>query len=232
KRRRTEINTERTKTEVEVTYKRFLTETRIWKSMQHTDFTREVRVFMWKMMHDAFMVGDKWEHEHNRDDGKAKGQCKLCNVTESMEHILCDCNAPERSEIWALAEKLWSTKKQKWPKPAFGNILGCALAKFKDTQGKHGPYNARLYRIIVSESAYLIWKFRNERDIQNVSAPPIEIHNRWEQAINNRLEFDCRSTNPKYGKKASPRSKIIRTWEGTLKDEMYLPPDWTNKSGF
>ncbi|KAJ7820510.1 hypothetical protein B0H14DRAFT_2371987, partial [Mycena olivaceomarginata] len=105
------------------------------------------------------------------------------------------------------------------------------LAKFKDTQGKHGPYDARLYRIIVSESAYLIWKFRNERDIQNESAPPIEIHNRWEQAINNRLEFDCRSTNPKYGKKASPRSKIIRTWEGTLKDEMYLPPDWTNKIG-
>jgi hypothetical protein len=54
KRRRAEINVERAKAELEATYGRIPTEARLWKSLQHDDFSREIRVFMWKLMYDAF----------------------------------------------------------------------------------------------------------------------------------------------------------------------------------
>ncbi|KAJ7662713.1 hypothetical protein DFH06DRAFT_1268724 [Mycena polygramma] len=224
-RRRTEINIDRTKAEIEATFGRVPTEARIWKSLQHRDFSREVRQFMWKMMHDAFMVGNKWERGNKPEFHARK--------IESMEHILCECSSPGQAEIWALAENLWAGKNMTWIKPTYGNILGCGLAEFKNTKGSVDSGAARLFRIIVSESAYLIWKLRNERVIQKQNEPitPTEIHNRWVQCINDRLEQDCRMTNPKYKKKAILYSKVIRTWTGTLKDESYLQPDWPKQHG-
>ncbi|KAJ7628043.1 hypothetical protein DFH06DRAFT_1006518 [Mycena polygramma] len=231
-RRRTEINIDRTKAEIEATFGRVPTEARIWKSLQHRDFSREVRQFMWKMMHDAFMVGNKWERG-NKPEFHARSECLYCKEIESMEHILCECSSPGQAEIWALAENLWAGKNMTWIKPTYGNILGCGLAEFKNTKGSVDSGAARLFRIIVSESAYLIWKLRNERVIQKQNEPitPTEIHNRWVQCINDRLEQDCRMTNPKYKKKAILYSKVIRTWTGTLKDESYLQPDWPKQHG-
>ncbi|KAJ7616193.1 hypothetical protein DFH06DRAFT_1013144 [Mycena polygramma] len=231
-RRRTEINIDRTKAEMEATFDRIPTEARIWKSLQHRDFSREVRQFMWKTMHDAFMVGNKWDRG-KKPEFQERSECIHCKEIESMEHIICECSSPGQAEIWALAEKLWSGKGLKWIKPTYGNILGCGLAEFKNTNGSINSSAARLFRIIVSESAYLIWKLRNERVIQNQNEPitTTEIHNRWVQCINDRLDQDCRMTNPKYKKKAIPYSKVIRTWTGTLKDESYLQPDWPKQHG-
>ncbi|KAJ6586233.1 hypothetical protein B0H10DRAFT_1961825 [Mycena sp. CBHHK59/15] len=76
-----------------------------------------------------------------------------------------------------------------------------------------------LFRIIVSESAHLIWKLRNERVIQEKNpASKQEIQNKWCKAINNRLAIDCMLTNEaKHGK--------------VLKDEDTLPAEWRQKTG-
>ncbi|KAJ7429687.1 hypothetical protein B0H11DRAFT_2401804 [Mycena galericulata] len=114
KRRRTEINIFRfrfsTKAEMEATYNRIPTEAHLWKSMQHPDFSHEVRVFMSKTMHDAFMVGDKWSRENNPDDLQGRSEWQKCQETE---YILCDCAEAGQADIWALTEKLWSRKKTK-----------------------------------------------------------------------------------------------------------------------
>ena len=77
-----------------------------------------------------------------------------------------------------------------------------------------------LFRIVVSESAHLIWKLRNERVIQGKdAASEREIQNKWCKAINNRLNLDCILTNMRYGKKAIKKSLVKHTWRKVLKDE-------------
>ena len=90
-----------------------------------------------------------------------------------------------------------------------------------------------LFRILISESAHLIWRIRNERVIQGKpEASPQEVHFRWLKAINNRLKIDCVLTNGvKYGKKAIDKSLVLRTWKKTLKNEEILPKDWTRETG-
>jgi ribonuclease HI len=75
--------------------------------------------------------------------------------------------------------------------------MACGLIK----RGDKGT--TRLFRIIVSESAHLIWRLRNERVIQEKNPASVqEIQNRWRKAINNRLALDCMLTNvAKYAKK-------------------------------
>ncbi|KAJ7495802.1 hypothetical protein B0H11DRAFT_1716579, partial [Mycena galericulata] len=86
----------------------------------------------------------------------------------------------------------------------------------------------RLHKIIITESAHLIWRTRNERVLQQTgSAPLAKIRNRWLKVINNRLAIDCAMTNEfKYGKKALKLSLVKGTWKKTLEGERTLPNDW------
>jgi hypothetical protein len=66
--------------------------------------------------------------------------------------------------IWALANELWK-KRSPTPIPDnYGALLGCCLSNFKKANGKPDQGLNRLFRIIVSESMYLIWLIRCERN--------------------------------------------------------------------
>jgi ribonuclease HI len=54
---------------------------------------------------------------------------------------------------------MWQKKTGQDMKPTFGQILAGGATKFKDP----GEIE-RLYKILIIESAHLIWKLRNERD--------------------------------------------------------------------
>ncbi|KAJ7860538.1 hypothetical protein B0H13DRAFT_1639476, partial [Mycena leptocephala] len=71
----------------------------------------------------------------------------------------------------------------------------------------------RLYKILITESARLIWHTRNERVIQQTgSAPLTKIRNRWLKIINNRLAMDCTMSDKfQYEKKALKVSLVKRT---------------------
>ncbi|KAH7868334.1 uncharacterized protein C8R40DRAFT_1156802, partial [Lentinula edodes] len=121
-----------------------------------------------------------------------------------MEHILTECKAPEQIEIWKLAQNVWEKNGKQWSDLDFdfGTILCCGLADFKDNKAKRLPGKSRLFRILISESAYLIWKIRNERVINE--KPPItktQIRNRWRWTIENRLRMDCLLTSKKFQQK-------------------------------
>ncbi|KAJ7728526.1 hypothetical protein B0H16DRAFT_1241223, partial [Mycena metata] len=89
-----------------------------------------------------------------------------------------------------------------------------------------------LFRILISESAHLIWRLRNERVIQEKDpASQNEIHNRWLRAMNLRLKFDCAMTNAeKYGKRALRKDLVQKTWVRVLKNETTLPRDWMRET--
>ncbi|KAJ7838133.1 hypothetical protein B0H14DRAFT_2790144, partial [Mycena olivaceomarginata] len=116
-----------------------------------------------------------------------------------------------RKKVWELASQLWRKKTGEGMEPTFGEILACGVIK-KKSRGK-----SRLYRILLSESAYLIWKLRCERVIGGKpGASDQEIENRWRWTINNRLEIDRLLMNTKWGKHTIQK---------------LLPKDWTGKAG-
>ncbi|KAJ7652932.1 hypothetical protein B0H17DRAFT_1214851 [Mycena rosella] len=116
------------------------------------------------------------------------------------------------------------------PAPSMGNILGCALALFeKESKAKPSGIN-RLYRILISESAFLIWKLRNNSVITKDGAAPseMEIRNKWVFALNDCLEVDCfqACNRSDQGKILVAPAVVLHTWSRTLQNEHKLPADW------
>ncbi|KAJ7838234.1 hypothetical protein B0H14DRAFT_2361853, partial [Mycena olivaceomarginata] len=90
---------------------------------------------------------------------------------ESMQHILTQCDAPGQEIVWDLASELWRMKTGEDLRPALSQIMTCGPISKKD-EG-----TSRLFRIVVSESAHLIWRLRNEQLIQeqeDVTTPEIQ----------------------------------------------------------
>ncbi|KAJ6471966.1 hypothetical protein C8R45DRAFT_836219, partial [Mycena sanguinolenta] len=156
-----------------------------------------------------------------------KGYCNRCETEESMNHILTECEEPGQKEIWDLASEMWRKKTGKEMRPTIGQIMAGGVTKVGSLGEK------RLYKILITESAHLIWRIRNERRIQGTGpAPTAMIVNRWLKTINNRLAMDCAMTDRfKWEKKALEISVVKDTWRKTLKDEHTLAEEWPRQVG-
>ncbi|KAJ7735349.1 hypothetical protein B0H16DRAFT_1327135, partial [Mycena metata] len=88
----------------------------------------------------------------------------------------------------------------------------------------------RLYRLLISESCYLIWKLRNESVISNAGAEPstTEVKNRWIYTMNDHLETDCylATHSSQKDRTGIPPALVLRTWHKTLLEGEKLPKDW------
>jgi hypothetical protein len=144
-----------------------------------------------------------------------------------MEHILTQCQEPGQKEVWDLASELWQMKTGKDLRPTIGQIMAGGIMK----QGNLGE--TRLHKILITESAHLVWHLRNEHVIQGGGSKSLnEIRNRLLKTINNRLDIDCAMMNAlKYGKKAIKVSLVKATWRKTLKGERTLAKDWPKRVG-
>ncbi|KAJ7691460.1 hypothetical protein B0H17DRAFT_935053, partial [Mycena rosella] len=104
------------------------------------------------------------------------------------------------------------------------------LAEFRNESEKIDHGAQRLYRILMSESAYSIWLLRNDRVINRDGEPATkeEITNKWKFAVNQRLQMDKLLANgPRKGKHPALAPKLVLvTWSNTLDDEKSLPADW------
>jgi zinc-binding in reverse transcriptase/RNase H len=228
-RRSTSINLERARESAQTLSQRLPMDKNIWNSLRHKDFSKKVRFFLWVTMHDGYKVGKYWTNIPGYED---RGICNTCQTLETMEHILTVCEAPGQAQIWSLAERLWRAKKSRWIKPGFGEILACGLTQLKNQENETLKGDSRLYRIIISESAYLIWTLRNNRVINDKGQPSrAEIRNRWISSINSRLSLDCLLSNPKYGNKALSKNVVKQTWQEVLSNKDNLPKDWTKGAG-
>ncbi|KAJ7191976.1 hypothetical protein GGX14DRAFT_380572, partial [Mycena pura] len=211
------------------TFGRNVTDAEVWNSLYVKEFLPRPSQFIWKCVHNAHKAGAYWIHI---PDCKDRAICKDCGVTESLEHILVNCGSPRQEIIWEAAETLWLERESKWPGVSLGTVLGCGLAEFRDGGGKIDRGAQRLYRILMSESAYLIWRLRNERviDRDGVPASEEEIINKFKFTINQRLQMDKLLANrPRKGKlPALPPKLVLQTWAGILDDlgERQLPADW------
>ncbi|KAJ7131804.1 hypothetical protein C8R43DRAFT_1089814 [Mycena crocata] len=150
---------------------------------------------------------------------------------ESIGHILLECTTPGQSETWALAEELWLLNHETWPALSMGSVMGCGLATFRTGDDKLAPSDDRLYRMIVSESIFFIWKLRCDRVIKYEGLKlysPQEVRNRWIALINEKLHIDRALTNRvKFGRQHAVDPQIVLdTWKGSLFEEEKLPDNW------
>jgi ribonuclease HI len=200
----------------------------IWKSIWSMDFRRPIHNFLWKIYHNAYMIGDHWRHIATLAH---LANCPLCGVPESMEHILFECIIDAREYIWQRAIELWRMKYNETLHISYGSFLAVGLVHFKKN-GNVLRGKSRFFRILVSESAFLIWKLRCERRITKSDDDAefhsiTEIHNRWVKIINVRLQLDCILTSKKlFKRKALSQSLVHDTWSGALLNENSLPDNW------
>ena len=177
-------------------------------------------------MDSTYRAGKFWI---NIPGHEQRGLCPVCETEESMEHILLECDAPGRAQIWTSASKLWEMRSNQPLPSSHGGTLGCGPAIYmKDGMPDMGLN--RLFRIVMSVLAHLIWIAR-EDDPQEFHSER-EMHNRWVQAMNSRLMIHSLSTNAKkIAKKATKPKLVLRTWEGCLLRNRELPRNWCRKKG-
>ncbi|KAJ7142127.1 hypothetical protein C8R43DRAFT_954469 [Mycena crocata] len=181
----------------------------IWKSTKNKDISRNIRFFLWMLIHDGYKVGQHWEKIPGHEE---KATCKVCDCPETMQHILTKCEAPGQVRIWKKASELWKLKTgEDLPKPVMGQIMTCAAIK----------------KLMQARRAYSGLSYRSRPTSSGASDV-----NEWLKGINNRLRIDCELTNViKYGKRSLKKEIVLKTWCKALKKESELPQDWTRETG-
>lgn len=208
----------------------FPTDKMIWAAARHPDISRNIRNFLWKTLHQTQKIGEFWENVPTMTN---RAICGACGVVESMDHILFDCETVGSEVVWSMSRSLWEMKGGDWPNPGrTSDVLASTLMSPKDGSGRSRPGAARLYKILVTESAFLVWKLRNERVIGGINPrtgqhTTNEVRNRWISAVNTRLRLDIAMTRKQWGQGRIPKTTVLRTWSNTLQDETSLPDDWT-----
>ena len=67
-------------------------------------------------------------------------------------------------KVWDLTEETWKKiTKEKWIAPSIGIIGGIGAITFRDNKGSIKSNKGTLYKILISETIWMIWKTRNLR---------------------------------------------------------------------
>ncbi|TBU52822.1 hypothetical protein BD310DRAFT_784131, partial [Dichomitus squalens] len=72
----------------------------IWKSIRSKHITSTCSQFLWKAIHDLFMIGDHWLRDSMPEEYQDRSICAVCGNIESMDHILFRCEAVGQAEVW------------------------------------------------------------------------------------------------------------------------------------
>ncbi|KAJ7629150.1 hypothetical protein DFH06DRAFT_1272817 [Mycena polygramma] len=199
----------------------------IWHSIRHQDITRTTTEFTWRCLHQVSKIGEHWIDIPTYQYWEI---CQHCKTVETMEHILLECEAPGQSKLWKLAQELWELKGFSWPEMSLGRIFACGLVDVQDEAGKTDAGANRLFRILISETAHLIWKFRCTQVIDRGNDlskyySEYKLHNKLLDCINSCLHTDTLLTDTKkYGSRALNLKKVLNTWK--VKDSENLPEVW------
>ncbi|KZW00482.1 hypothetical protein EXIGLDRAFT_795979 [Exidia glandulosa HHB12029] len=239
-RRPTTTNLDRVRESVAETRAKKPTDQAIWRALMQRPFSTEVRVFLWRCLHEGHKTGEYFTRM-KKEEHQLRGYCTICGdqVVDSLEHILLECNDPAREQVWELAKAFWAHKHGKWFELSYGLILGCGLVTIRDQETHRKLAGAtRLFRILISESAYLIWKLRCTRRIDHADdvdwrQPADLVRNEWFRIMTDRLHTDCLLTSKaRHGRRALPKGLVISTWAGVLETVHDLPELMLKDPGF
>ncbi|KAH9885427.1 hypothetical protein C8Q73DRAFT_769902 [Cubamyces lactineus] len=222
--------------DIDDNFKVQLFEGALWRSLKKPVVSREARQWIWMVIHDGYMLGDRWLRPNMSDELKARAVCSTCGQTETMQHILFCCNACGRETIWALLRETWEATGLTGYDPDWGNIMGaaCAVIRPNGPDSKRSTAAEDRWAILAIESAHLIWKLRCERVITNNGDEFAErqVTNRWYSALNRRLDLERKVVALSLGKKrAKLQTKLDAVWRPLIEDLPDQSTDWVTDSG-
>ncbi|KAH9847174.1 hypothetical protein C2E23DRAFT_742439 [Lenzites betulinus] len=227
----TKENMNRTLEEVKRDYGVERTAGNIWSSFTGRHITKECRQYLWRTMHDGFMVGRHWARPRMPDELRARAICKKCDVLETMPHILLECRAEGEETCWKKLKQLIEIAGLEWKEPTWGVIMGAPGMRTGGDAAKARDAGATLWKILWTETSYLVWKLRCERVIQSEGKEHTtkEVESRWTATINRRLNLDRRTALMKGS--GLTAAEVEEIWYPILKDKENLPTDWVLKTG-
>ncbi|EJD54705.1 hypothetical protein AURDEDRAFT_51216 [Auricularia subglabra TFB-10046 SS5] len=157
----------------------------IWQGIRGNDMSRQVRNFLWKAVHGAHKIGPYFEKMPS--PWREMAQCPTCGTEESMEHVLLDCPDSKQAVIWEQVGKFFKMRRID-AGVSYGTILGCANVRLDGFGSNRDLPAERAYRIVVAESAFLVWKLRCEKRIEHADDPDWSISDkaakeRWQHMI-------------------------------------------------
>ncbi|TBU53793.1 hypothetical protein BD310DRAFT_791141, partial [Dichomitus squalens] len=79
----------------------------VWRSIRSKHITKVCSQFLWKAIHDIFMIGKHWIREGMPEEYQSRAICETCGNLESMDHILFRCEATGQAEVWGELKKAW-----------------------------------------------------------------------------------------------------------------------------
>ncbi|KAF6742180.1 hypothetical protein DFP72DRAFT_1054279 [Ephemerocybe angulata] len=108
-------------------------ESAIWASIaKGTTFTKKVKAFIWKSVHDGHKIGTYWAHIDS-DPLTARMPCAICQApVESLTHILFECRASGQEAAWEVFNEIWERTGRPKPYISVGTVLGIGLVSIKD----------------------------------------------------------------------------------------------------
>ncbi|KAF7797088.1 hypothetical protein EIP86_008280 [Pleurotus ostreatoroseus] len=163
-RRQSMIHLDMTRHGAEALSGSLLTDAAIWRAIHHCDYSPQTRIFLWKIIHGAHRNGAWCTQVSNY---KHRAICAPCCTIDTMEHILLDCGAPGPATIWNTVRILRARTGHPWTPFIFGTLLAAPFAAFTKPDDQPDFGAQRLFRILLSEAARLIWQLRCERVIQH-----------------------------------------------------------------
>ncbi|KDQ10219.1 hypothetical protein BOTBODRAFT_116121 [Botryobasidium botryosum FD-172 SS1] len=167
---------------------------KIWTSLTKEPISRNISDFIWKTIHNSHRCGQFFI---NIPDLADRAQWRMCGDLETMEHIIIHCEENGRKQLMEHVQKTWEEINKnegntEWIEPTIGIIRGLGTISFWDRE-RPLTQKSNLYKVLISEAIWTIWKTRNARCIkEEIITSPNMIH-RWNQAIRLRILVD-RST--------------------------------------
>ncbi|KAI0037711.1 hypothetical protein FA95DRAFT_1551472 [Auriscalpium vulgare] len=206
------------------------TDAALWKGILSKDIRKNIQSFLYRAFQNSYKLGGFWSNTANPE----RAVCGACNdPLESLDHILFQCETDAPEIIWKLARDLWPHGDEMWPDISLGTILAVGSLTIEEDQsqnesrGKKRKQGAtRLLKILISESAHLIWVIRCERAIAGKTHSKAEIRRRWIKKINDRVSIDRYCARQKSKSKKKDPSSTYDTWKGTLDNEEFAHNKW------
>src|SRR5260370_11808812 len=142
--------------------------------------------------------------------------CENCEMIKTINNILVECKVKQGPQIWKSAKEICETKHIPWPPNIdISTIMALPLLKVRSNDGRIRQGATRLFLIIMSECAFLIWKLRCKRILEPGHQDGIttkEAINQVRATVNSRLNQDKILTSKiRYKTTALPENLVLCT---------------------
>ena len=140
--------------------------------------------------------------------------CTKCNLPETMQHILFNCNANQCKVIWKITKDICNHKNIPWPPTLdITTIMAIPLLKIHSPDGHICSGATCLFLITLSKCTFLAWKIRCTRILDHPpeepkkTISPQEAHNQTLAIVDSRLSQDKLLTSRRrYSKRCSQKT--------------------------